>query len=149
MSTASRNRPDFGSLTWRAGNAFVSLLARLGVGPIQLLTTTGHRTGRSATVPVVPVDEADRRWLVAPYGEVHWVRNARANPSVALRYGRATTQYAAREVTAAQAAPVLKRYVHLAPKARSEFSANPDDPVDTFIAEAGRHPTFELVEITP
>jgi hypothetical protein len=30
----------------------------------------------------------------------------------------------------------------------SQFSATPDDPVDTFIAEADRHPTFELVEVT-
>ena len=42
---------------------------------------------------------------------------------------------------------MLKRYVDLAPKARSQFDASPDDPVDEFIAEADRHPVFELVEV--
>jgi hypothetical protein len=46
-----------------------------------------------------------------------------------------------------QAGPVLKRYVDLAPKARSQFDASPDDPVDEFTAEADRHPVFELVEV--
>lgn len=55
-----------------------------------------------------PPEPADRRWLVAPYGEVQWVRNVRANPSVTLRYGRTTDQFETREVTAADAGPDLK-----------------------------------------
>jgi deazaflavin-dependent oxidoreductase (nitroreductase family) len=145
MNETSRPRPDFHSVTWRAGNSLVSLLARLGIGPIHLLTTRGRRTGRPATVPVVPVDDAERRWLVAPYGEVQWVRNARSNPRVTVRYGREEHEYHAREVTAGEAGPVLRRYVHVAPKARSAFRAAPDDPVDAFVAEADRHPVFELV----
>jgi deazaflavin-dependent oxidoreductase (nitroreductase family) len=144
MSTTRQPQPDFRGLVWRAGNSIVSALARFGVGPIHLLTTRGRRTGRPATVPVVPVDEAGRRWLVAPYGEVQWVRNVRSNQRVTIRYGRAMSQYWAREATASEAGPVLKRYVEVAPKARSAFSATADDSTDAFVAEAGLHPVFEL-----
>jgi hypothetical protein len=35
-------------------------------------------------VPVVLVEEKKKRWLVAPYGEVDWVKNARASGFVNL-----------------------------------------------------------------
>lgn len=147
MGTAAVARPAFGSWTWRAGNAFVSLLARAGIGPIQLLTTRDRRTGRPRTTPVVAVEHAGARWLVAPYGTVGWVRNARRDPQVRLRYGRTTQEYRAREVGADEAGPVLKRYVAVATKTRSQFGPHPDAPAADFAAEAERHPVFELVPV--
>jgi deazaflavin-dependent oxidoreductase (nitroreductase family) len=135
----------FRSLPWRAGNAFVSVLARAGVGPIHLLTTHGAKSGRPHTVPVVPVDYNNTRWLVAPYGAVAWVHNARAAGKVSLRYGRTRREYAAREASAEEAGPVLKRYVAIATKTRALFKATPDSPVEDFVAEADAHPVFELV----
>jgi F420H(2)-dependent quinone reductase len=137
--------PRFRSPGWRAGNAFVSVLARTGVGPIHLLTTRGSKSGRRHTIPVVPVDCDGRRWLVAPYGAVAWVHNVRATGQVSLRYGRATHEYATREVPAEEAGPVLKRYLAIATKTRAHFEATQDSPVEDFIAEAHRHPVFELV----
>lgn len=139
--------PKFGSLGWRAGNALVSVLARVGVGPIHLLTTRGSKSGRPHTVPVVPVDYDGKRWLVATYGAVAWVHNARAGGRVRLRYGRARREYATREVSADEAGPVLKRYVAIATKTRAQFEATPDSPVEDFVAEADRHPVFELVAV--
>lgn len=137
----------FQSVSWRAGNALVSALARIGIGPMHLLTTTGRRTGRSHTIPVVPVEHDGKRWLVAPYGPVAWVRNARASGRVNLRYGRTKRPYAIREVTAEEAGPVLKRYVAVATKTRRHFRANADAPVEAFVAEADRHPVFELTPL--
>jgi deazaflavin-dependent oxidoreductase (nitroreductase family) len=136
--------PSFLSVSWRVGNALVSVLARIGVGPMHLLTTTGRRTGRARTVPVVPVGHDGKRWLVAPYGPVAWVHNARASGRVSLRYGRSKHAYAVREATAEEAGPVLKRYVAVATKTRQHFSASPDAPVEAFVTEADRHPVFEL-----
>ena len=82
---------SFDSWTWRCGTALANLMARLGVGPMARLTTTGRITGRAHTVPVVPIDHAGARWLVAPYGPVAWVHNALADPTVTLRRGRSTT----------------------------------------------------------
>jgi hypothetical protein len=96
---------------------------------------------------VVPVDYDGKRWLVATYGAVAWVHNARAAGRVRLQYGRATREYATREVSADEAGPVLKRYVAIATKARAQFEATPDSPVEDFAAEADRHPVFELVAL--
>jgi deazaflavin-dependent oxidoreductase (nitroreductase family) len=139
--------PKFRSLGWRAGNAFVSVLARAGVGPIHLLTTRGAKSGRPHTIPVVPVDYDGKRWLVAPYGAVAWVHNARAAGQVSLQYGRTRREYATREVSGDEAGPVLKRYVAIATKTRVRFKATQDSPVEDFVAEADRHPVFELVAV--
>lgn len=145
QSSTGRGSPStFRSWYWRIGNALVSALARGGVGPIALLTTTGRVTGRSHTVPVVPVEHAGRRWLVAPYGPVSWVHNARATRTVALRYGRERLEYTVREVGPDEAGPVLKRYVAVATRTRQRFNATVDAPVEAFIAEAAAHPVFEL-----
>jgi deazaflavin-dependent oxidoreductase (nitroreductase family) len=137
--------PRFHSPAWRIGDAFVGALARLAIGPIHLLTTRGHRTGRPHTKPVVPVDHAGKRWLVAPYGPVAWVRNARATNTVALRYGRVNRPYVVREASAHEAGPVLKRYLQIATKVRSHFPVPVDSPVAEFIAVAPQYPVFELV----
>jgi deazaflavin-dependent oxidoreductase (nitroreductase family) len=147
VSGAGVVRPAFKSWQWRAGNAIVSLLARAGIGPIQLLTTRDRRTGEPHTTPVVPVEQGGTVWLVAPYGTVGWVRNAREDRRVRLRYGRTTRDYAIREVGADEAGPVLKSYVAVATKTRAQFGATKDSPVADFAAEAGRHPVFELVAI--
>jgi deazaflavin-dependent oxidoreductase (nitroreductase family) len=143
----ARDRPvarEFGSLGWRAGNALASALARAGIGPFHLLRVYGRRTGRAHTLPVVLVEQRGRSWLVAPYGPVAWVRNTRAAGQVTLRRGRRRDDYSAREASPDEAGPVLKRYVAVATKTRAEFRAGPDAPVEEFIAEAGRHPVFEL-----
>ncbi|HZI45782.1 MAG TPA: nitroreductase/quinone reductase family protein [Ilumatobacter sp.] len=140
-------RPAFKSRQWRAGNAIVSVLARAGIGPIQLLTTRDRRNGEPHTTPVVPVEQGGTTWLVAPYGTVAWVRNAREDRRVRLRYGRTTRDYVIREVGPDEAGPVLKRYVAIATKTRSQFGATKDSPVEDSAAEAGRHPVFELVAI--
>lgn len=139
-----RSAPRFRGLLWRAGNTVVSMLVRIGIGPIALLTTTGRVTGRPHTVPVVPINHAGARWLVAPYGPVGWVHNVRAAGTVILRYGRQRHAYAVREAGPVEAGPVLKRYVAVATRTRHCFAATIDAPVEAFIAEAADHPVFEL-----
>ena len=123
----------------------MSALVRAGLVPRSyLLTTRGRKTGRPRTNPVVPVEHGGRRWLVAPYGPVAWVHNARAARRVSLTRRRDTRHYTIREVSPDEAGPVLKRYVRLTPSTRPYFQATKDSPVEDFIAEAARHPVFEL-----
>ena len=96
---------------------------------------------------MVPVDYDGKRLLVAPYGAVTWVHNARAAGHVSLQYGRTTREYATREVSADEAGPVLKRYVAIATKTRAQFKATQDSPEEDFVAEADHHPVFELVAV--
>jgi deazaflavin-dependent oxidoreductase (nitroreductase family) len=123
----------------------MSALVRAGLVPRSyLLTTRGRQTGRPRTNPVVPVEHGGRRWLVAPYGPVSWVHNARAAGRVSLTRRRDTRDYTIREVSPEEAGPVIQRYLRLAPSARPYFQASKDSPVADFVAEAGRHPVFEL-----
>ena len=130
----------------RIGDAVMSVFVRAGLVPsTYLLTTTGRKTGKQRTHPVTVVDHDGRRWLVAPYGAVSWVHNARAAGRVRLgRRGR-TGDYLVREVAAAEAGPVLKRYVEVATATRPYFQATTQSPVDAFVAEAAGHPVFELI----
>ena len=130
----------------RAANRLVRLLLKLGLmpGPTYLLTVPGRRTGRPLSTPVTLVEEGDVRWLVAPYGDVAWVRNARAAGQVTLSRGRHAETVPIRELSAADAAPVLQRYVTRVPITRPYFDATPDSPLAAFEAEAPRHPVFAL-----
>jgi deazaflavin-dependent oxidoreductase (nitroreductase family) len=129
----------------RLGDAVFRVLARAGIGPAHLLTTVGRKSGLPRSVPVVLVTEAGKRYLVAPYGPVPWVLNARAAGQVHLQHGRQSGDFTIREVGAAEAGPVLKSYVRVASATRPYFKANKDSPVAEFVAEASDHPVFELI----
>lgn len=132
----------------RVGNAIFSVLARAGVGPAHLLTTRGRRTGRRRTNPVILVVQDKQRWLVAPYGDLPWVLNARAAGRVTRRRGRDRHDYTIRQLPPAQAGPVLQRYIRIAPATRPYFQAGKDSRAGDFIAEAHRHPVFELAPVS-
>lgn len=130
----------------RVGDALITPLVHAGLVPhTYLLTTVGRRTGLRRTHPVVLVEQDGRRWLVAPYGAVSWVHNARAAGRVTIRRRGRTWVCGVREVVdAQQAAPVLKDYLSLTGPPRRYFQASPGDPVQRFAAEAAEHPVFEL-----
>lgn len=130
----------------RVGDAITGVLIRAGVVPHSyLLSTTGRRTGKRRTTPVTIVEQDDHKWLVAPYGQVGWVHNARAAGEVALSRRGRSSRYRVREVGATDAAPVLKAYVQIARPTRPYFRARHDAPVEEFAREADRHPVFELL----
>ena len=122
-------------------------LVKLGVGPryTYLLTTTGRKSGEPRTTPVNMIDLDGERCLVSSYGNVGWVYNVRALSRVTLRRGQRQEDFRTEEVDANRAGPVLKVYVRRVPVTAPYFDAKRDDPVDDFVAEAGRHPVFRLV----
>ena len=129
----------------RVGNAVVAALTEWGLIPhTYVMTTRGRKTGHLHTTPVTLVQEADQKWLVAPYGPVAWVLNARAAGLVTLRRRRDIAMYSVREVSAEEAGPVLKKYLAIASATRPYFVATKDSPVADFVAEAAKHPVFAL-----
>jgi len=66
------------------------LAAGFPLGFNGLLTIRGRKSGLPRTTPVAIIDVSGRRWVWAPWGEVHWVRNLRAA-------GRATITVRGRE----------------------------------------------------
>ena len=135
----------------RLTDAFISATIRLGVGPSQrcLLTVVGRRTRMSRTTPVSLVIVGSTRYLVAPYGEVEWVRNARAAPWLTLARKARTEHFRLAEISAAEAGPVLARYLKLEPITRPYFDVAPDAPPEAFVAEASTHPVFRLMPVSP
>jgi deazaflavin-dependent oxidoreductase (nitroreductase family) len=139
-------RPYRKSYWRRALNAVVRPLARAGLtGPrTHLLTVPGRSSGKPWSTPVSIVEEGDERWLVAPYGDRNWVKNARAAEWVRLRRGRRDEQLAVVELSAAEAVPVLKRYYELGLVTRPFFDVDLGSSEAEWLAEASRHPVFRL-----
>jgi deazaflavin-dependent oxidoreductase (nitroreductase family) len=131
----------------RALNTVVRPLARLGLaGPrTHLLTAPGRRTGRLWSTPVSLVLEDSARYAVAPYGDRNWVMNARAAGWVELRRGRRRERLAVRELEPEAAVPVLRRYYELGRVTRPFFDVGLDSSEEDWLAEAPRHPVFQLL----
>src|SRR5262250_2758900 len=131
----------------RVVNRIVRALLRLGWGPAAtyLLVVPGRRSGALRSTPVTLVEEGGRRWLVAPYGEVAWVRNVRAAGKARLARGARSEAIVTREVSAEEAAPVLKMYVTRVPITRPYFDVTPASDLGAFRAEAPRHPVFAII----
>jgi deazaflavin-dependent oxidoreductase (nitroreductase family) len=130
----------------RLVNTLIRALLRIGMGPPRtyLLTVPGRKTGRPLTTPVTLVESGGRRWLVAPYGEVGWVRNVRAAGRVTLSRGRRSERLTATPLGPADSAVVLRQYLREVPITRPYFDVRPDSPLEAFVAEAPRHPVFLL-----
>jgi deazaflavin-dependent oxidoreductase (nitroreductase family) len=133
----------------RIGDTLTAALVRAGVmiGTTSLLTVRGRKSGQLYTIPVLPVERDGRRWLVAPYGTMQWVRNIRAAGTATLTRGRRSETISVIEVPAHEAAPVLKNYLsmNVAKGVQAYFDVTKDSPIESFEGEASRHPVFEIM----
>jgi deazaflavin-dependent oxidoreductase (nitroreductase family) len=132
---------------WRRGlNALVRPLARLGLAgrSTHVLTVQGRESGRLWSTPVSIVRDGDERWLVAPYGDRNWVKNARAAGWIELQRGRRRERLAVEEVDAEQAVPVLREYYRRFRVTRPFFEVTLESSDEDWLAEARRHPAFRL-----
>ncbi|TMR93610.1 nitroreductase/quinone reductase family protein [Nonomuraea basaltis] len=86
------------------------------VGRLVTLEVAGRRTGRVISFPLVAADYEGERYLVAMVGQnANWVLNVRAAGGRAvLRHGR-RRHVRLEEVAPALRAPILRRYLALAP----------------------------------
>jgi len=127
-------------------NAVMGPLTRVGLAGrhAYLLTVRGRVTSKSYSTPVILVEDGER-WLVAPYGEVGWVRNARAAGRVEISRAGRSEALLIEEVAPEQAAPVLKKYLKGVPVVRPFFDVKPDSAIEEFVTEAPRHPVFRLI----
>jgi deazaflavin-dependent oxidoreductase (nitroreductase family) len=145
-SVAGEPRP-YRKSVWRRGlNALVRPLAKLGLAgrSTHVLTVPGRESGRLWSTPVSIVRDGDERWLVAPYGERNWVKNARAAGWVELQRGRRRERLAVEEVAAERAVPVLRAYYRRFRVTRPFFDVTLESSDEDWLAEARRHPAFRL-----
>ncbi len=93
------------------------------------LEVRGRRTGRVVSLPVVVADYGGARYLVSMLGEnANWVRNVRAANGRAMLRRRGIQHVTLEEVPAPERAPILKRYLEIAPGARPHFPVDLRSP---------------------
>lgn len=101
----------------RAGNLFNGLVGwltgrGLSIWGAQLVAVRGRKSGEWRTNPVNPLTLDGRRYLVAPRGHTHWVRNLRAAGGHGeLRLGRKVTPFTAVELPDEDKPAILRAYL--------------------------------------
>ena len=87
--------------------------------PIIQLTTTGAKSGRPRTVPLVGIPDGERLILIASnWGQTKhpaWYYNVKANPAVTVTHNGQTRPYVAREVVGEERAGCWGRAVAVYP----------------------------------
>jgi deazaflavin-dependent oxidoreductase (nitroreductase family) len=109
------------------------------------LEVPGRRTGRMLSFPLVMVDHQGERYLVAMLGErSNWLRNVRAAGGRAvLRHGRREA-VCLEEVDPDARAPIVRRYLSLAPGPRAFIPVDRDAPPEAFQKVAPQVPVFRV-----
>jgi deazaflavin-dependent oxidoreductase (nitroreductase family) len=125
--------------------------AGMPFGPNVLLTVRGRTSGVPRTFPVAVVEVHGRRFVQSPFGEVNWVRNLRADGEAVVSKGRRQEAVDAVEIAPEEGGPILRE--SLAPYMRSRvlakvlrrfFDLRSTSTPEDYVAEARRHPMFEL-----
>ena len=128
-------------------NRGTAAVVAAGIGPKRIvkLEVRGRRTGRRLSFPVVIADYGGQRYLVAMLGkEASWVRNVRASGGNAvLRHGR-REDVILEEVDPSMRAPILRRYLEVAPGGRAHFPIGPGAPPEQFEQIAEQYPVFRI-----
>ncbi len=127
-------------------NRIVCWFIRLGLGPADryVLTVQGRKSGRQYSTPVTLIEEGTQRWLISPYGEVQWVKNARVAGQVTLTKKNRSETLRITEVPPADRSVILKKYLAREPVTRPYFHVDADAPLEAFVAEGQYHPVFLL-----
>ncbi len=153
------DRPTYRLLRWMYRSGRPNRLARVlnRISAIQFSTgwilpsrvgaldVVGRRTGRIISFPVAIVDYQRERYLVAMLGEnTNWVRNVRAAGGRAiLRHGRHEA-IRLEEVEIGARAPILQRYLRIAPGARPHIPVGQHAPLADFDRVAPQVPVFRI-----
>lgn len=109
------------------------------------LDVRGRVSGRTISLPLVLVRHGGERYLVSMLGEdVQWLRNVRADAGRAVLHAPHAEPVRLVDVPVAQRAPVLRRYVELAPGGRPHIPVRVGAPVEEFAAVADRYPVLRV-----
>ena len=102
----------------RINNTMITSLLRLGIKmwSFALLTVRGRKSGKPIVTPIAVFVHDQKRYLVAPYGDVNWVRNPRAAGGEAtLTQRRHSERIHAIELEPEAAAPIFREALRSGP----------------------------------
>ena len=136
----------------RVLNRLSVLQVAAGLLPDRVVTleVPGRATGRTVSFPLVAVEQDGATHLVAMLGNrTNWVRNVAANDGRAVlrRRSRGPVAVELQEVDPAERAPILKRFLAIAPGARPHVPVDRHAPLAEFARIAPEHPVFRVVEM--
>ena len=135
------------TFVFKAGNAFMRAMLALGISlnGTTLITVPGRKTGRPQSTPITMVEFEGQRYVQSPFGSVNWVRNLRAAGKATLSWGRRRETIVVTELTAEQAAPVIRSMLPRAPKViRDYFDVTPESSLEEIIHDAPKHAVFAI-----
>jgi hypothetical protein len=121
---------------WRTRKFFNRFAVAVGLGAAETLTVMGRFSKKPQKIPVSPIEVNGVRYLVSTYGESHWVKNVRANPTIALN----GIEYLAAEISVAARKPILDAF-------KAKFAKYVDDYFRQLPSDAD-HPVFSLTTQT-
>lgn len=128
----------------RRGRTLTNMVAGL---PVVWLTTTGAKTGRERTIPVVGLVDGDNVVVIASnFGRRHhpgWYHNLRATPAAAVRLheGDAPRQVRAREATGEERSRIWEHALRVYPGWRAYERRATRRTIAVFVLEpAAAHP---------
>jgi deazaflavin-dependent oxidoreductase (nitroreductase family) len=131
----------------RTMNRIDALLYGWGIFPPGAVTleVVGRHTRRLISLPVAIADRDGERFLVSMLGpDSNWVRNVRAAGGHAVLRRRGREAVMLEEIPAEQRAPVLRRYLAVAPGARPHIPVDWQAPLSEFEQVADRYPVFRV-----
>jgi deazaflavin-dependent oxidoreductase (nitroreductase family) len=113
---------------------------------LETLETTGRKSGRTISQPMVVAVVDGQRYLVSMLGEnVNWVKNVRATGGRAVLRSGGREEIQLAEVPADQRAPILRAYLQRTPGARPHIPMDKDAPIADFEKVAADFPVFRVV----
>ncbi len=131
----------------RLQNRVSAIVFAAGILPRRAATLEirGRRSGRVISFPVAIADFEGDRYLVSMLGKkANWVRNLRAADGRAvLRHGRRENVHL-EEVDSTVSAPILRRYLQVAPGARAHIPVDSKAPLADFERIAPEYPVFRI-----
>ena len=109
------------------------------------LEVRGRRSGQVISLPLVVADLAGERYLVSMLGnDASWVRNVRAAGGLAVLHRGERRTVRLVEVELGHRAPILKRYLAVAPGARPHLPVDRHAPLEEFERIADQYPVFRI-----
>jgi deazaflavin-dependent oxidoreductase (nitroreductase family) len=127
-------------VVYRLTGGRATFVSWVGGLPIVMLTTTGARSGRRHTLPLVALPQEGRLVIIASnYGQYRnpaWYHNLRANPRVEIVFEGVSREMVARELTGEEREREYARGIEIYPGWRQYRSR-------------ASHRTIPVIELTP
>ena len=113
------------------------------------LEVVGRASGRVISLPIVMADFEGHWYLVSMLGnDANWVRNVHAADGRAVIRRKSAREVVLRDVPVSERAPIIRRYLEVAPGGRPHIPVDRAAPLAEFEAIAADYPVFRIDAIT-